>query len=401
MPDDIPRNPYKVYKDVGWKSYGDWLNTGNIHPENIKWRPFGDAREFVQKLELNNADEWRMYCANKMPDKETKPTDIPVTADRVYKTHGWKGMGDWLGSGNYSTTFRSFMPFSEARAFAQSLKLKNANEWRAYCKGDVPEKPIKPDTIPVAPYRTYSDEWINFGDWLGTDNISFWTRKLRPFIDARGFSRSLNLSKGDEWRVYCKGEFPEKGTKPADIPASPDRAYKDEGWAGMGDWLGTGVVASSTKSKNWRPFLEAKKFVHTLNLQSQKQWFDYCKGRYPSLAVKPDDIPSYPARPYKNLGWIGFGNWLGTGRIATHLRGYKSFSEARLFAHGKKLKSQIEWRELAKSGKLPSDVPAYPIKVYRDKGWSGWRDWLGTSSQKSWRAFGEARDFARALHLRS
>ena len=28
-----------------------------------------------------------------------------------------------------------------------------------------------------------------------------------------------------------------------DIPTSPNNSYKDIGWKGMGDWLGTGTVA--------------------------------------------------------------------------------------------------------------------------------------------------------------
>jgi len=33
--------------------------------------------------------------------------------------------------------------------------------------------------------------------------------------------------------------MPEKGTKPQDIPAKPDWVYKEEGWIGLKDWLGT------------------------------------------------------------------------------------------------------------------------------------------------------------------
>jgi hypothetical protein len=38
-----------------------------------------------------------------------------------------------------------------------------------------------------------------------------------------------------EWRDYCKS-----GQKPEDIPSNPDKTYKQEGWKGFGDWLGTG-----------------------------------------------------------------------------------------------------------------------------------------------------------------
>ncbi len=35
------------------------------------------------------------------------------------------------------------------------------------------------------------------------------------------------------------------------------------------------------------------------------------------------------------------------------------------------------FERLAKTAKRPDDIPASPIKVYKQN-WSGWRDWLGT-----------------------
>ena len=51
--------------------------------------------------------------------------------------------------------------------------------------------------------------------------------------------RRLGLKSRDEWRAYCKS-----GKKPADIPAIPNQTYADAGWAGLGDWLGTGTLAT-------------------------------------------------------------------------------------------------------------------------------------------------------------
>jgi len=36
-----------------------------------------------------------------------------------------------------------------------------------------------------------------------------------------------------EWREYCKS-----GKKPINIPASPDKTYKNKGWISWGDFLG-------------------------------------------------------------------------------------------------------------------------------------------------------------------
>ena len=109
----------------------------------------------------------------------------------------------------------------------------------------------------------------------------------------------------------------------------------------MGDWLGTGTVAAVNMT--FRSFEDARSFVRGLNLRSQKEWRDYCKGQLAEKGTKPADIPAVPARVYKDAGWDGFGDWLGTGNIANFLRQYRSFEDARNYARSLKLKSGIEW----------------------------------------------------------
>ena len=78
------------------------------------------------------------------------------------------------------------------------------------------------------------------GDWLGTGTVAHRLRQYRSFKEARAFVRSLGLKSGTEWRDYCKS-----GKKPDDIPANPNKTYAEDGWVGMGDWLGTGAVADT------------------------------------------------------------------------------------------------------------------------------------------------------------
>jgi hypothetical protein len=54
-----------------------------------------------------------------------------------------------------------------------------------------------------------------------------------PFEEAREFVRELNLKGQKEWNEYCKS-----GNKPDNIPANPNRTYKNKGYVNSGDWLG-------------------------------------------------------------------------------------------------------------------------------------------------------------------
>jgi len=191
-------------------------------------------------------------------------------------------------------------------------------------------------------------------------------KQFRSFKDSRKFVQTLNLKSNSEWRNYCKS-----GNKPSDIPTTPARTYKNRGWINEGDWLGTGTVASY--NIKFRSFLKAKKFVQTLELQNEKQWRNYTKS-----TNKPVDIPSTPSRHYKKE-WKGFGDWLGTKRIANQDKKYLPFLEARKSIRSLRIKNVDSWRKWCKSSMRQENIPAHPHVVYK-KEWIDYIDWLGTGN---------------------
>src|SRR5262245_12417369 len=83
----------------------------------------------------------------------------------------------------------------------------------------------------------------------------------RPFEEARAFVHSLGLKKKNDWKVWVKG-----GRRPKDIPSNPNKTYKDTGWKGWGDWLGTGRIASFNMV--YRPYNEAREVARNMSLVS-------------------------------------------------------------------------------------------------------------------------------------
>ena len=166
-------------------------------------------------------------------------------------------------------------------------------EWGEYCDGKFPDKPEKPNNIPVDPRTVYSKTgWIGYKDWC------FY--KPMPFEEARKFVWSLNLESVKEWRDYCEGKSPDKPVKPANIPNDPEKVYREDGWIGYKDWCFGG----------WVSFEEARKFAQSLNLKNMKEWNDYCAGKFPRKPKKPANIPNDPAKVYREDGWVGARNWL-------------------------------------------------------------------------------------------
>jgi hypothetical protein len=82
---------------------------------------------------------------------------------------------------------------------------------------------------------------------------------------------------------------------------------------------------------------------------------------------------------------------------------FRSFQDARAFAHSLQFTSSEAWAEFCASGQRPPDIPSNPQLTYHHD-WRGWRDWLGTgqtrnarSERYNFRSFEDARHFARKL----
>jgi superfamily II DNA or RNA helicase len=378
-PTDIPSNPARRYKNTGWKDWGDWLGTGNVADQDRTYWNFVRARKFVRKLKLKYGSEWKLYCKGELDGYTRKPDDIPAHPMQTYRDKGWKGMGDWLGTGNLAPKDKVFWTFSKARTFVRELGMKNEKEWRLYVQDKLPGKPKKPIYIPSNPNYTYRETgWVSMGDWLGTGYVHGRYREYLSFAEARKFVRKLNLKSGREYKLYCQGELDGYAPKPANIPTNPSRSYQNRGWIGSGDWLGTGRIAD--QNKEYRLFEEAQRFVHTLNLKIQKDWSAYCKGEFSHLPQIPPDIPRTPSQVYKDKGWKGMGDWLGTGKPPRGI--WREFKAARKFVRKLKIKKQLDWfsytkGELPGYAEKPSDIPSTPSRAYKDKGWAGLADWLG------------------------
>jgi len=283
----------------------------------------------------------------------------------------------------------NWRPFEEARAWVRCLGLGSYQDWKKTSGSN-----IFPADVPKAPDQVYKTKgWESWGDWLGSNKVAFGSKKYREFEEARSWARSLGLKSGKDWQKFTREE-----KLPSDIPAAPHYVYKNIGWAGIGDWLGTNSIA--TYKRKYRSFPEAREWARSLGIKTQKEWIAF------SLSGQlPVDIPTKPHATYKDQGWVSIGDWLGTEAVATFRRQYRIFDMAREWARSLGLRSKSEWVEFTKSGNLPPDIPVIPSKTYREDGWNGFGDWLGTGTiapqLRQFRSFVEARDWVRSLGLRS
>jgi superfamily II DNA or RNA helicase len=177
-PTDIPAYPEQVYGDELRKrgGLGAWLGTGTIPTKERRkrlYRSYTDAATFVHQLGLKNQKDWGAYCRGERADLPAKPADIPANPKQVYGDEFGErgGTGAWLGTGTIANFNREFLPYDDAAKFVHKLLLKSATEWRAYCRGERTDLPMKPSDIPASPWRTYGEAFRKrggIGAWLGT-----------------------------------------------------------------------------------------------------------------------------------------------------------------------------------------------------------------------------------------
>ncbi|MBC8304886.1 MAG: DEAD/DEAH box helicase family protein, partial [Pelagibacterales bacterium] len=326
----------------------------------INYRSFDEARKFAKSLELKSSSEWNNFCRLKK-----KPLDIPQDVRYIYKNKGWTSMGDFLGTGRIADQLKEYLSYREAKKSIHKLKLQSVRDWAKYTKS------INfPVNIPKHPHQTYSknNTWVSYGDFLGTGRVSDNLKKYRSFKEARIFARSLKLSQRKEWDILFQ-----KNKLPKDIPLAPHNTYKNQ-FVSYSDFFG---ITMKTAKRNFMSFKKAKKFVLKLNLKNQKDWMKYSKG-----GSKPDNLPGDPAGIYKGKGWKNLGDFLGTGRIATKKRNYRSYEKTKKYIRKFKFKSGNEFEKFASSIKCPSDIPIKVRGVYKNEGWVSMGDFLGTGYQR-------------------
>ena len=328
-----------------------WDNLGRY-----VWMSFAEARDFAHALELKKKDDWFKWLLS-----NNLPSGIPKAPSRVYNRNGWLGWGDFLGTGSIANQNREFVSYSECSDYALKQGIKSGTEWREFCKSGA-----RPSNIPSNPQLEYKENgWKGWGNFLRTGSTANQNREFLPFAKARDYIRELGLQTWEDWYSILNN-------LPENIPKAPNITYCNEGWIDMKDWLGSKVMRGQSR---FLDFEEARRYTRKQGFTSTSQWDEFrCSDDFPEF------LPQAPHDSYKETGWQGIGDFLGTGSIANQNREFVSYSECSDYALKQGIKSRTEWREFCKSGARPSNIPSNPQLKYKENGWKGWGDFLRTLS---------------------
>jgi hypothetical protein len=312
---------------------------------------FGEAKEFVKKLNLKKQKDWRDFAKSNL-----RPKNIPSNPEICYEE--WAGYGDWLGTRAVASFNKEFVSYEDCKKWAKERNLNTSQMWDNYKKlyGF-------PDNIPKYPQKVYKDNgwksWSDFTGYISPNKIIFMS-----YEDAKKITQEKDIKSREEWKIFIKSD-----EKPFNFPANPDQTYKNKGWEGWTKFFGKKGRSSKKFGDHYLSYNEAEKFVRKLNLKSLKEW-----GEYVSNSNFPKNLPFYPNQQYKNDGWISWSCFLD---IKTPIS-YYDYEKSESIVKDLGIKRVSEWRKLCAENRLPDGIPTNPDKIYQNKGWSGWHKWFGT-----------------------
>ena len=297
FPLDFPHSPNIIYRNSGFVSWGDLLNTGNIQNakrKSLYWE-FKEAREFVQNLSLSSQKEWADYVSS-----GEKPIELPSHPHIIYEKD-WVSMGDWLGTGNIKSGDIEF-DFDLNKKFYNEFVKKNKIEGFEQLKNLRKEKKKEfPKNISIAPegiflkHKKFISRGIFFG-YGGRNPKTYWSYKK-----CIVFVHKLGLENRTQWYDYLDNKFKNLPAKPFQIPRSPNGVFRNKGWKNWKAWLGKSYIKRPIYKH--LSFVELKKLIKKKKILNQESYLIFRKEN------KNLEIPYHPENKYDE--WKGWPDFLG------------------------------------------------------------------------------------------
>jgi len=395
---------YKVITiDVKKSEIADFIKQNNLVQLNNKWKKETEARSLASMLALRKAmKQFPIKNAVSFHSSIEKAVRNKELQQHITESYHYDPIDTFTVSGKLPTSKRNVI----VQEFARSPKSLITN---ARCLTEGVDVPNIDCIVFSDPRKSKVDIVQALGRSLRKKDGKDWGYVILPVIydeethdiDNENFQEILSVVRGlasnDERIVeYFKDKTEQGSTK-----ITSERQFQLEVFS---EFLDESELSNQLQIRlweklsrfSWMPFEEAREYVRSLGLDSGSQWTE-------KINLIPSNIPKAPWAVYKNDGYISMGDWLGTERIASYLKEYLSFIDARNFVRKLKLKTLQEWREYCKSGNKPENIPSNPNQTYSNSGWNGIGDWLGYLSHldKEFLSFEDAKTEITKLGIKS
>ncbi len=362
LPKNIPHNPDSYYKIE--------------HEPIIKILNYNQAKEEMKKYP-------QIHSSHTYGRWKDRPKYLPKVPHSYYKK--WKGKAkgwqDFLGKNYYNGNVGNYVSFEEARKAVKEIGIvsKTEHQW---------VKSWFPEMLPRHPDDVYAKKWKGWGYYLGTFYVAHSQRKYWSYQKCTNW---LKKNKIKSAITYYK--FVRQNKFPKGIPKEPRDVFKVKGKIfHFQDYLAINNRKKSDKN-HWRTYKQAKKWAKKSGIISLRDW-----KKASMKNIVPENIPAQPEKVYEK-DWQGYGTFLGTGVIATNSRTFFSYNKSKKIMRKLKIKDNYDFRQRRTDRTIPEGVPSNPNKIYVNKGWKDWEDFLG--NKKHYLSYEKASEWVKNNNITS
>lgn len=296
-PDFIPANPEIVYKERGWKGWGNFLGTkrvqSNIIAEQL-YVTYEHAKDILKDFDVPNS---RVYKNLKLIN--VLPKELPLKPNRFYKSRGWISWSDYLNNSSIIQNQQKsalYLSYLDAKDWIKNntTGINSSSEYRIWWDK------FQPALIPKSAEVVYKNKgWLFWGDFLGTNKISD-NEKNKNYLSYSDAQKYMSIhfpfiKSGNQWKQYCKNNI-----IPTNLPRNPEITYNKKEWTGWAAYLQNNNLSNVDKKLNKISYLEFIKWFieNKIVIKGYKNYCQYFKEH-----IRPVFIPSNPDKAYNGIGW--------------------------------------------------------------------------------------------------
>jgi len=197
--------------------------------------------------------------------------------------------------------------------------------------------------------------------------------KYLTYEDLKEYVRKNNILTKDQYINHVSTTYIVDGKN---IPYNPNTFYSKEIWEGWSLFL-RDVIYKKNYNGTYYSYLECKKAIIKYNFTSKDNFLKRIKD-----IIKEDiRIPYSPSTIYKSE-WVGWVDFLDTDNYIEQIEKLVDFEIARNYARSLNLKLSKQWASI-KFSDLPKGMTKKPYKLYKEKGWIDWYDFLGIDKKSN------------------
>lgn len=202
--------------------------------------------------------------------------------------------------------------------------------------------------------------------------------KYLSYSELRKYVRDNNILTKEEYINHVSKNYSFDGKN---IPYNPSTFYSKDVWEGWSIFL-RDIIIKKNFNGTYYTYDECKVAIKKYKFDSKNDFVKRIKD-----VIKQDiKIPYSPSTIYKKE-WEGWVEFLDTDNHVEQIHDLVSFEIAKVYARSLNLKLQKQWYDI-KWIDLPKGMTKKPEKLYKDKGWTDWYDFLGID-KKTKMSYGE------------